>query len=377
MQAASPPPRQPLAETVKQLLVGMLGGAALGGAVAVLLMRYPPRVDLGAGGMVLAVLAVVALFPVAVALHEAGHLLGGVAVGFRTLLFVVGPLQVARVNGRFAPRLRWRGMMVGGLAVCVPTDTRDLRRRTMALVAGGPLASLVAGAALLAARAAVPAGAGVLDGLLLALGTLSLFLFVIAVIPGTAGGFHTDGGRFLRLMRGGPDVEREAALMVLLGALMGGERPREWNPEVVARAAAGEADSIFAVAGRQMAALHAMDLGEIATARAWMDEALGGELHLPPQSRPALLLDAAYFAARHDRDPARARALLNRSAGGLLIPDHARPLVEAAVLWAEGDGAAARPRLDAAEAALAHELSAGSARLAADQIADLRALIGS
>jgi hypothetical protein len=84
------------------------------------------------------------------------------------------------------------------------------------------------------------------------------------------------------------------------------------------------------------------------------------------------MLQAALFAARVERDAARARAFLERAAGGVMLQAHSRPLAEAAIAWAEGDRARAAERLDAAEAALGHASDPGGALMAADQMAGLR-----
>ncbi|MGK7312515.1 MAG: hypothetical protein ACN0LA_09770 [Candidatus Longimicrobiales bacterium M2_2A_002] len=100
----------------------ILGGLLLGGAV----------------GAVVAVLAV----------HEAGHLLAGRLVGFRFLLFIVGPLRVAREGDRVQVGWNRSLSLAGWLAATGPTPDRleRLRRRTAIMVAGGPLTSLAAGA---------------------------------------------------------------------------------------------------------------------------------------------------------------------------------------------------------------------------------------
>jgi hypothetical protein len=67
--------------------------------------------------------------------------------------------------------------------------------------------------------------------------------------------------------------------------------------------------------------------------------------------RPALLVEAAYFAARHQGDPARARGYLERTTGASLVEPYTRRRAEAAVLHAEG-------RHDEARAAAAAGLEA-------------------
>lgn len=369
--AVQAPRRTPALKLVLQMAGGMVVGAAFGAGIAFFAMDSLERLDLGLAGTIAMAAAVVLAFPLLVGVHELGHLMGGMAAGFRPLLFMVGPLRVEREGERFRAKLAFKGALFGGLAACAPTDTRDLRRRTLWLIAGGPLASLAGGVLLLALRPLLDPPP-VADTLLLATGAISLLIWIASAIPMTAGGFYSDGARIIRLVRGGADVEREVACLALIGLTMGGARPREWSRELVAGAAAGEPDTLFGVAGRMYAHAHEMDAGRVEAARAHIRAALAAAEILPPQLRPGLLLQGALFAARVDRDAARARALLERGAGGLMLQVHTRPLVEAALAWAEGDRARAAERLDAAEAALAHASDPGNALMAADQIAGLR-----
>ncbi len=363
-----------------------LASVAVGGAAGVLIARSVerglPRLDLDGGEKALLVLLLLVILLAVIAVHEVGHLLGGRIAGFRALLLVVGPLRVERSEVGTRVGLNRSLGLAGGLAVSAPRDTRDLRRRTLLLVAGGPAASLLAGAAAYAARAALglgalPAGAGAGTTLgsvgLLAFAVFSAAIGVAALIPGRTSGFYTDGARILRLLRGGPDTEREVAILALTGLSMGGRRPREWDPALVERASALPDDTPFGVAGRMMAHSAALDRGDVAVARRYLEEALELREALPPAMRPGILLQGAYFAAAHDGDAARARALLADSGGGLLIPAHQRLLAEAAVVLAEGDAARAVELLDGAAAKLgAGGMDPGGERQTADQIAELR-----
>jgi hypothetical protein len=369
---AQTPRKSPVLKLVLQMAAGMVGGAVFGAAVAIFARDSLPALELGLAGKLAMAAAVVISFPLLVGVHELGHLLGGIAVGFRPLLFMVGPLRVEREGERFRAKLAFKGALFGGLAACAPTGTHDLRRRTLWLIAGGPIASFVLGALLLAVRPVLNAPP-VADALLLATGGVSLLIWMIAVIPGTAGGFYSDGARIVRLLRGGEDVEREVAAIALTGLSAGGARPREWSPELVARASAGEPDTLFGVVGRMYAYAHEMDSGRPEAARRQLEAAVAAAEILPKQARPGLMLQAALFTARVDRDAERARGFLDQCSGGVMTQAHSRPLVEAAIAWAAGERALAAERLDAAEAGLARATDPGTARVAADEISSLRA----
>lgn len=368
--AVQTPRRKPVAKTALQMVGGMVIGAAFGVGIGVFAKNSLPDLDLSVAGKLGMALALVISFPLLVGVHELGHLLGGIAVGFRPLLFMVGPLRIERIGDRVKTSFTFKNAMFGGLAACVPLDTRDLRRRTLWLIAGGPLASLVAGALFLAARPLVEAPLA--STLLFAFGVVSLLLGIVSLAPMQAQGFYSDGARILRLMRGGADVEREVAIIGIMAASMSGQRPREWSAELIAAASAGEPDTLFGAAARQYAYQYEMDRGRTDAARVHLEAALSATEILPKQARPGLMLLAAYFAARVDGDAERARSFLAQGEGGLLTAGHTRPLVEAAIARAEGDRALAAERLDAAQAALQKATDAGSALAAADEIAALR-----
>jgi hypothetical protein len=298
---------------------------------------------------ILATLPVVYAFCIAV--HEAGHVLGGRLVDFRTLLFIVGPLRVERTADGFETGLNRSVALAGGLAAMVPRGLHDLRRRTVVMVAFGPMASLMVGAqflvlyqvaspALLRPDAAFPA---LLTAMVIAAtGILSLLVGIITLIPGRSGGFYSDGARLFRLLRADDAAEREMALVALTGMSMAGTRPRDWDRRLVEQCAGIRDGGPFEVGGLQLAFAHALDSGDIDAARRNLEAALHRVGQLPRSARSSLLLAAATFVALYDGDAGRARDLLSHARDGVLAAPHRRRLAEAAVRLAEGDVAGAR-----------------------------------
>lgn len=367
----------------RSVLPALATAVAAGLGVVVVLRsfdRHLPRLDPTAGEAVLLVAGSVLVLLLVLGLHEAGHLLGGRVAGFRPLLFVVGPLKLERRDGRWRARLNRNLALYGGLAVSAPTDTRDLRRRTLLYVAAGPAASLAIGGLvllLLTASGAGPADSGApfpeaaASTWSLVFGAGSLAIGLVTLIPGRTVGFDTDGGRILRLARGGLAAEGEVAVLALVGLSYGGRRPRSWDPDLVDRALRADPGSPPGVAARQMAYVHALDRGETEEARRHLEAALAARENLPPPTRPALYLQAAYFAAVHDGKPVRARIWLDRAEGGMLVSPHERPLAEGAVRRAEGEGEEALALLHRAREELPRALDRGRARAEAEWTAEL------
>lgn len=325
---------------------GVLAGVLAGAVVGMIAARSgvgPQTLGLGPAETVAFIVLLPLLLLVVLAAHELGHVVGGLIVDFRPLLFIVGPLRVERTT---AGGLRY-GVnrtigLAGGLAASVPVGMHDLRRRTIVMIAGGPLASLMFGTQCLALYQTTSAIAPLTAAPLLTLGLLSLAIGIVTLLPVRTGGFYSDGSRLLRLMRAGEETEREVALLMLTSLSLAGTRPADWDPALVERSAGIRDGGPFEVAGRNFAYAHALDRGDIDTARVHLEAALAMIDRLPAGGRPSLLITAATFHALHDDDPELARALLARATGqSLLATPHERVLADAALLLADGDAAGA------------------------------------
>jgi hypothetical protein len=312
------------------------------------------------------------MYLLGVAAHEFGHVLGGRLVGFRTLLFIVGPLRIERTAHGFQPGLNRSILLSGGLAAMTPVGLHDLRRRTVAMIGMGPVVSLMVGSQLLAVQYATSHlllregavfAAQLASLALLELGAISLLIGLLTLVPVRSGGFYSDGARMLRLMKTSDETEREVALIALTGMSMAGTRPREWDPRLVEQGAAIRDGGPFEVGGRQLAYAHALDRGDIIAARAHLEAALARIDQLPAGARCSLLLAAATFHALIDGDAETARGYLRQARPGMLSAVHQRRLAEAAIHLAEGDVAGARAAARDAQRLAAGAMDRGGAAL--------------
>lgn len=192
----------------KALVAALLMGGA-GAASGFLLAKY--GMDMPAVRASLKSLSVwdLLMLPVLVvmvlAVHEAGHLAGGMGRGMRFLLFIAGPFGLVRTQEGI--RFRWFFNLgtLGGLAAALPDPGRTLRTQLVPMIAGGPLASLLLALA----------GMGLFllsDGRLAAYGLVTMLLsaaiFLVTAAPFRAGGFMSDGMQLLQLRRDPGMVER-------------------------------------------------------------------------------------------------------------------------------------------------------------------------
>ncbi|MFT3917170.1 MAG: hypothetical protein QM704_24710 [Anaeromyxobacteraceae bacterium] len=339
------------------LVVSVLLGLAVGVAGVKVGQAFGARPTAAADGaarahpLLLSALALLGTY-LALLLHEAGHVLGGLSQGFRFLFLAAGPLWLERGPGGrgLAVRLNRIPATWGGVAACVPLDDRAIVRRMAVLAAGGPAMSLALAAGAWAAARAVAPGTGL--AVVLGVTALASGLFFLATAQpfGAGGGFMSDGGRLRALLSGGPRAAREAALLSLTAASTAGVRPRAW-PEQAVRDLAAHADGGAMDLGAAMLrySWH-LDRGDVAAAEADL-AAARAKAEVSALARDALATEAAWFEAAVKGDAARARAALPARAGAL-VEAWQWHRARAAVLLAEGDRESAGAALALATAAL-------------------------
>ena len=343
------------------ILTMALGGAVAGyfGAKSMTVWLMP----LDNWGMKLgAIVALPFTWLVVVGWHELGHLVGGWLGGGKFLLWVVGPLKVVRTPG--GVKIMWNRSvnLGGGVAACVPTDPAKMTpRRTAIMILGGPMFSLLLVAicgwimALIFAFADAAGGWAALVYNVVAFTMLiSAFIFLVTMAPLVAGGFKSDGKRVLDLMKGDKRSEQEAVLLMLTTMSMGGVRPADYDDALVEQVLALNDGSMFDLYGRSCIYYHAADRAQWRRAQLLLDDMQKGEAQLVSYLRDVMRCEYAWLLATQTDGVAEARAWLD-SAGKLDFDPATKLRAEAAVLWAEGDGAAALQKIDEGEHALVHK----------------------
>lgn len=305
------------------------------------------------------------LFLLVIAIHELGHLIGGLSQGMRFLLLIFGPFQWNATKEGI--RFRWvtnLGLM-GGVAATLPVRMDNLRQQLVPMIAGGPLASL--GLAMLAAVLSFSA-TGRLAGYAAVVALLSVAIFLVTAIPFRAGGFMSDGMQWLEVRRGGPSVIERADLIAVMATSLGGVRPRDWDAALMARLEAmNSAEPLRLLACWMMLLQRAMDCGDASQA-AHYAKALAGRIDdYPDGFRQSLHIELCLEAAlRQDREAAEQH--LAQTKGG--VTERSRlELARALVCALQGDAASAERHRSAGQKALRQAMDPGLALLTADQLA--------
>lgn len=276
-----------------------------------------------------------------VMIHEGGHVVGGLLMGFRFHAMAIGPITFDR---RFRLSLHFGTQAwTGGWAAMIPGRRDHLRGRTLVLVAAGPVASLAAGCAV----SLLPGSKGLASAMFI-LG--SLFGGVIELFPLRRGGLGFDGWRIWRLLRDPKWADRSLALMRLSADIQDGVMPEDLSAGDLRAAIAIRDESSETVIAHAAAYFSAFHQHKDAEAGEVLETCLRYSGHAPAM-RDALMSDAAVFQARRRNRPDLAErwlAAIPAAPGRLWL----RIRAEAAILEARGDAAAASTKLDEYERAL-------------------------
>lgn len=222
-------------------LAGAVAGLLLAGAGGVLFGGMSCSEFLGAlsalgwaEALGIALLSIVLFFVcmvLHVALHEAGHLVCGLATGYRFVSFRIFSLTLVRQDGCLRLK-RYRLAGTGGQCLLEPSEGNDGRIPVFWYNAGGVLANLLVSAValflwLLPGEQPLP-----LSLFLLLLALSGFFLAVLNGFPMKVGGMPNDAYN-IRLLRNSVDNRRLMRLQLrvaarVLAGLRPGELPGEW-----------------------------------------------------------------------------------------------------------------------------------------------------
>jgi len=143
------------------------------------------------------VLLSILCYVIAGTIHELGHVLTGLYMGFKFELFVVGPFGLKRNSeDRIVFYFEKKISLWGGISATSPVDvSQDNYKKFSRILLGGPMFSIVSGIIIF------PLGI-LSDGKVLSiLGAMLISMGVMCLMPLRNGAFYTDGGRWLRMNR--------------------------------------------------------------------------------------------------------------------------------------------------------------------------------
>jgi hypothetical protein len=336
----------------------------------------------------LVIVACVPLYYGAILVHELGHLAAGKAVGFPILRFLVGPVQVLRIGGKFRLLFIKPWGHLPGLVEASPTDDRPLRARLVVFAAAGPTASLFGAALCLALAFAVneaivserpyyrwlfwqrlllPRNAAA--GWFTLAAILNLTVFLGTLFPAHERSFLSDGAQLLDLLWGGHVILSRALLGILGSELRKGIRPRAWDPARVERLLALRTGSADDSKVNLFGYYYHLDFGRTEEAGELLDLSLAQRSGYPG-SRKWIYAEVSYFEGYHRRNGKTARHWFHRIENGGLEA-HTQLRAEAATLLAEGRYQEAVTKAEAGLAVLHRSADPGGAQAEGDWLREI------
>ena len=292
------------------------------------------------GPLVIAALLPCLLFAVVV-VHEIGHLVCGLCVGFRLMSVRFGPVRISppfRVSVKFDPKTG-----AAGFVSMIPGKSENLRSRAMIFILGGPVANLLAGFFILFLKVGGPLAS--------VFATLSIFVGAANLVPFRRLALISDGKRMLMLLKNAGQGERLLAILQLAAELRSGIEPENLSPDFIAKAIAVKDQSPDTPAGYAFAYAAAWYQDAPDKAAQLLETCLEYSQFSAPVMREALRSDAAIFQARKRNRVDLAEQWLSEIPPKTVFPGQ-RLRAESAILEAQGNLEGALKKLDEVETAL-------------------------
>ena len=337
---------------VPLLLVGIVGGAAMGYAVT------DPQWSNDWRAFAVEILFFLLSVYVQTVIHEAGHLLAGLLSGYRFLSFRIGSLMVQREGDRLRfRRLHLAG--IGGQCLMDPPELRDGKCPYLLYNLGGVLANLLTAAAALAA--AILTRPGYAHALLQFFAWTGFFIALLNGVPMRNGLVANDGYNAKSL---GKDEKAMRAfwLQMRIHALQTqGTRPKDMPQEWFAFPTIEEMRNPMIATIGVFAEGRAMDMQDFGTVRTYLD-ALNKAQGVLGLYRNLLTLDRIFIDLLERGEQADVSALADRKMRSFLRQMRRYPAVlrtqYAAALLHDGDADKAAKLLERFEKSLRNYPSA-------------------
>jgi hypothetical protein len=205
--------------------------------------------------------------------HELGHLFAGWACGKILRSFQVGPVRWAIRNGVWKFEFNLRKFSGGAVAMVAP-DLKNVRSRKAFSLIGGPVASLVMGSIFIVVTLLAPGHPWQQYWMFLSmLATFSLSAFVVNLIPLKPDSLYSDGAQLHQILTDGPWARVHFAFAMVSTSLVSKVRPRNFDVDLINKAAESVPQGERGLLLRLFACLHYLDTNRTSEAIASLEAA--------------------------------------------------------------------------------------------------------
>lgn len=190
----------------------------------------------------------------------------------------------------------------------VPLDLENQVARHARFIAGGPLASAVAGVAFAVAALCSPGTSLAPMWLFLqAVSVLSVIGSVFNLVPIRAGHLYSDGAQLYQLLFNGPLVDVHLASSMVSSSISTPLRPRDWDGDLLERASLVASRGMNGLAHNMYRCMRSLDLGRLADALRSFERA-GALYHEAGKAADGdVTAELMFFSALLHRNPEFAR----------------------------------------------------------------------
>ncbi|HJZ99496.1 MAG TPA: site-2 protease family protein [Candidatus Solibacter sp.] len=262
------------------------------------------------------------------AIHELGHLMVGKIMGMRLDGFAVGGLCVYRAGTRWRCRFDRYTAPLGGFVICSPGERPHDRMRLAWFFAGGPIASIVFGAA---SGTAVLLSGGYWNWIASAFWINLSFTLTSLVY---SSGLRLSDGAGLKMFLS--NAEQSCAYIASTQLSQENDRgvpPCDWNAGLFDQVMKTAPSMPYYIHSRLLAYYRYRACGDDATALRHLETALVTPAVMANPVRRACFLEAAFAGAAVRRKPESAKVWRDRAYQLGKLPQC--PAVEAVIAFAE------------------------------------------
>ncbi|MGA7411770.1 MAG: hypothetical protein WBW33_14930 [Bryobacteraceae bacterium] len=251
--------------------------------------------------------ALIVSFTFVLTLHEAGHLVGAIAMRFELLALSLGPFRVARLHGNWSLQFNARRLFSASVSA-VPRTNRFWRVRTLVVVGAGPAATLLSGMACAYVTFSLHPTGWARIALTLVI-QLSLLLFLAGLAPnGARARVRNDSQFCCSLLRNGKEAHGIYLYHSMTQLIISGIRPRDYPESIIRQLAEIQERPDMALLCADTIVQWAIDSGRLATADAWDCRAMDLRCYCSVTQQHVALAKSACFDLLFRGDMGAAKA---------------------------------------------------------------------
>ena len=309
-------------------ILGIVFYMTIGAACGILILDYIeklPLAEMPAGGLLLFIPLLLSVLLLQIVIHEAGHLVFGLATGYQFVSFRVWSLMWLKKDGKLLfKRMSLAG--TGGQCLMSPPDLVDGKMPVLLYNFGGAIMNLIASAVFLTASFLFPAVSffTVFFRILALIGIAFAFMNGVPLHLGPA---DNDGANALALMRNEEAVRAFWLQLKANAEASSGRRLRDMPDDWFTVPDDSAMNNSMIAATGVLACSRLMDEHRFAEADGLMEHMLSIESRIVPLHRSLMVCDRIFLELIGGNDPDKLNSLLTKEQKKMMKASETAPSV--------------------------------------------------